>query len=234
MTADQIIAQFEILIQDSLDQTTELFLLNQVKNTFESSRLWALLQRLDTSQTASTGDTYQTPHTLPGDFALPSPRGIYAASDLIPYIQVPFESQIDFQAITYVYFIDYFAQKFYLAGTPGQSGPIKFFYRAYSPQLDLVVNGGQPWIFPTRFHPILPYLMAIKYFAVDQGDKSRAWDDRWTTFADEIRQTMIEWDDQLQMLALQNESQNLGRDISGYPNIIDMDTGGGSGSSMFG
>lgn len=232
MTADEILSQFEELIQDSLDQTTELFLLNEVKNTIEQERLYAKLRRLNVSQTASPGDTFQTMKALPDDFSMPSPRGIYVGTDLIPYGLVNFESQIAFQAITYSYYIDYYASQFALCGSVSMSGIIKFFYQAFSPELALVADGGQPWIFPTRFHPRLVYEMAIKYFAIDQGDKSRAWDDRWTAWAKLLKEQMASWDDSLQMPALQNEA-NMFVDPSTFPTIIDMGQGGSPGP-MFG
>lgn len=232
LTADQILAQFEELIQDTLDQTTELFLLNEVKDTIETERAWAILTAKDTSQTANTGDTFETFKPLPSDFAMPSPRGIYVGSDLIKYVQIPFESNIEFQAITYAYYIDYANNQYALCGSVSKSGTIKFFYRKTSPLLALTANGGSPWIFPARFHPILPYEMAIKYFSVDQGDKGRAWDDRWSQFAARIREAMYSWDDSLQTPALQNEL-NLFVDPSSFPTIIDMDSGRGGGP-MFG
>lgn len=234
LSADTILVTFEGLAQDSMDQTTELFLLNEVKDTIEAEREWAILTGLDLSQSTSSNDTFQTPHTLPADFGMPSPRGIYVEGDLIPYRQVPYEGQIDFQAITYAYFIDFYNSNYYLCGTPGRSAAIQFFYRRISATLALVANGGSPWIFPARFHPILVYEMLIKYFAADQGDKSRAWDDRWGQYAQRIREAMYSWDDQLQSLALQNESETMVRDLSGYPTIIDMDAGGSPGASMFG
>lgn len=228
LSADQIIVQFEALIDDSLDTTTELFLLNQVKDSIESKRAWEWLKKLDLSQTASISDTFQTPHTLPSDFIKPSESGIYITGDMIPYKQIPFESQIKYQSITYVYFIDFLNQKFYLGGSPGRNGAIQFFYQAASPSLALISNGGSPWIFPAKFHPILPFAMAKKYFAIDQGDKSRSWDDRWTTFMQEMEEDMNAWDSELQTLAQQNDANMGGMvDFSGYPNIIDMDRGGG-------
>lgn len=229
MTPDAIIQQFEVLVQDSFDITTELFLLNQCKNEREASRTWAILIGVDTSQSASPSDTFQTAKTLPGDFFMPSPRGIYVGSDLIPYKQVPFESQIDYQSVTYQYFIDFYNGVYYLCGAQSQSGTIKFFYRRLSPQLALVAQGGKPWIFPTAFHAILVYDMAKKYFAADQGDKSKAWDDRWDTYMRAIEDQMAAWDDQIQMLALQNEVTAGARDVSGYPTIINMDSGQGFG-----
>lgn len=231
LTADQILAQFEELAQDSLDQTTELFLLNEAKDTIEQERSWALLHGLDTSQTANSGDTFQTMKTLPADFAMPSPRGIYiGTSPRTPYRQVPFEAQIDFQSITYAYYIDYYNSKYALCGSTSNPGTIQFFYSRFSPVLALTASGGLPWIFPARFHPLLIYEMLVKYFAADQGDKSRAWDDRWTAYAARIRENMYSWDDQLQSGALQNE-MNLFVDPGSFPNIIDM---GSSGGGMFG
>lgn len=231
LTADQVIIQFEALIDDSIDQTTELFLLNEVKDTIEAEREWAILTGLDVSKTVPA--VALTPINLPVDFGMPSPRGIYVKGDLIPYRQVPFEGQIDFQAITYAYFLDYYNAQYTLCGTPTPGSVVQFFYRRTSPTMALAANGGQPWIFPARFHPRLVYEMAIKYFAIDQGDKGRAWDDRWQSYATMIAEAMNSWDDQLQTLALQNESDTMVRDLSGYPTIIDMDSGS-PGGSMFG
>lgn len=224
LSADQIISQFETMVADSVDQTTELFLLNEVKDTLEAEREWEWLKALDTSQSATTGDTFQTPHTIPADFARPSSRGIYVKGDRIPYRQVRFESQLDFQDITYAYFFDFRNNKFYLCGKPGLSAPIQFFYQGSSPYLDLAANGGSPWIFPARFHPILVYRMAKKYFAIDQGDKARSWDDRWEAYEREIYESMTGWDAELISQAAQNEA-NMGAalDFSSYPTIIDMD-----------
>lgn len=233
LTADEILSQFESLIDDSLDQTTELFLLNEVKDSIESERQWAMLMALDTSQSANPGDTFATTHPLPSDFGLPSPRGIYVGTDLIPYKQIPSESQIDFQSITYAYFIDYYNSKYSLCGSVSQSGPIKFFYRRFSGTMALTANGGQPWVFPARFHPLLVYEMAIKYFAANQGDKAKAWDDRWSDYAQRIREAMYSWDDSMQTPALQNEL-NVFTDPASFPTIIDMDQGPGGGGVMFG
>ena len=221
MTPDQIIAQFESLIQDTVDETTEYFLLNEAKDTIESERAWAILTGKDTSQSESPGDTYETAKTLPSDFFMPSPRGIYVGTDMIPYKQVPYEANIDFQAITYAYYFDYYNKQFFLCGSVSKSGTIKFFYRRRSPTL---VKGGSAWIFPSQFHARLVYEMAAKYFALDQGEKARSWDDRWTIYANRIQENMNAWDDQLQTIPLQNEV-NMFVDPSSFPNIVDMGSG---------
>lgn len=234
LTADQILSEFETVIADSLDQTTELFLLNEVKDTIETERNWCVLKGLDQSQTANASDTWLTRKSLPADFALPSDRGIYIGTNPGPrYIQIPFEAQIDFQSITYSYFIDLYNSQYGLGGTVSAPGIIQFFYQRYSPTLALTANGGLPWIFPARFHPLLIYEMAIKYFAIDQGEKSRAWDDRWSEYATRLREAMVAWDDQLQSQALQAE-QNFFVDPASFPTIVDMGNGMSGGGSIFG
>lgn len=216
-----------------MDQTLELMLLNEVKDTIETERAWAFLTALDQSQSVSSNDTFQTMKTLPTDFGLPSPRGIYVGTDIVPYRQIPFEAQIDFQAITYAYYIDYYNNKYGLCGTVSKSGTIQFFYRKTSSQMALVANGGTPWVFPARFHPLLVYEMCMKYFTIDQLSKAKSWDDRWSLYAARIREAMNSWDDALQMQALQTE-MNMFVDPGSFPTIIDMGSGPGSGGTMFG
>lgn len=229
LTPDAIISQFENLIDDSLDQTTELFLLNQVKDEIELSRAWQWLKALDKSKTRATGDNWQTVIALPADFILPSPRGIYVGTDRQIFRQLPFEAQIDAQDLSYAYWLDPANGNYYISGT-GFSGTINFFYQKSSPTLSL---GGAAWIFPAVFHPQLPFKMAKKYFAIDQGSKVNAWDDRWDSFIADQEAVMNAWDDQLQMLALQNE-QNMAVDFSANPTIIDGMMNSPGGASMFG
>lgn len=233
LTADQIITYFEEAIGDSMDQTLELMLLNEVKDTIETERAWAMLTAKDTSQNANPGDTFQSMKTLPSDFGLPSPRGIYVGTDLVLYRQIPFESQIDFQAITYAYYIDYYNNQYGLCGSATMQGTVQFFYRRTSAQMALVANGGTPWVFPARFHPLLIYEMCMKYFTIDQSSKAKSWDDRWSLYAARIRESMASWDDSLQTTALQNE-MNIFADPTSFPTVIDMGNGMGNGGVMFG
>jgi hypothetical protein len=235
LSADTIISQFEESAGDSIDQVSELFYLNEVKDTIEAERNWSILKALKKTDVVPvySGNAMNSPITLPTDFALPSKHGIYVANDRIPYEQAPFESQIDFQDLTYAYFLDVANNAYALTGTPTIGQLIYFFYNKYSPTMALVANGGSPWVFPARFHPLLVYEMLLKYFPHDQGDKGKSWDDRWSQYAQRIRENMYDWDDALQMDALQNE-QNFNVNLGAEPNIIDMGTGGPPGSVMYG
>lgn len=224
LAPEDIITQFESLVDDSLDETTEYFLLNDVKDTLEADDEWAILKTSDESQTANVGDNYLTMKPLPIDFGAPSPRGIYVGTDLVPYRQVDFEERLRYQAETHVYYIDFANEEYALCGGVNPSGTIHFYYQKSSPAL---VRSGTPWIFPARFHPILPMLMSIMYPAIDQPDKSRAWDDRWEKFGTQRTSIMRRWNARIMREAYANSFR--ATDIDSYPDRISMD---GSGDVM--
>src|SRR6266404_3797208 len=104
LTPDQMVTAFESLVDDSLDETTEYQLLNDVKDTLESDDAWAILATLDETQTANAGDTYLTFHTLPSDFGSPSPGGIFVGTDIIPYRQIAFKQVQRWKDVTHRYY----------------------------------------------------------------------------------------------------------------------------------
>lgn len=229
MTPDVMISTFENLIDDSLDQTTEYMLANDVKDTLEADDEWAILKALDESQAATAADTYKTFHPLPADFGLPSQRGIYVGSDMIPYRQVPFEQRERYKDVVHLYYIDMANNQYALCGANNPGGTIHFFYQKSSPVL---AKGGPAWIFPARFHPIIPQLMAEMFPSIDQPDKSRAWDDRWNSHASKRLEIMRRWNARLLLQGQQNDGMPL--DISANPNIIDIDAGTSGGGVIYG
>lgn len=219
----------ELVDDDSLTDTTIINLMNAEKDLLEGEMEWAILKAVDVSQSANAGDSYLTMKTLPANFSLPSPRGIFVGSDIVPYKIIPFEQRIKWQSTTHRFYLDLGNGVYALCGSANPGGVIQFFYQKFSPALAFGVPPatGTPWIFPARFHKILPYRMAKKFFAIDQGDKSRAYDDRWDIYQNEILEMMRSWNFRLLKDASQNDM--MGFDTSGYPNIIDMDGGGGAG-----
>jgi len=234
LTPEQVIADFETKVGDTLDSTQEYILLNDVKDMIEQDDTWAILQALDESETANTGDTYQTYHTLPTDFSLPAPGGIFVGTDIIPYRQIPFEQVIRWKDTTHRYYIDMANNRYALCGVANPGGTIHFYYQKSSPALaaGTAPAQGTPWIFPARFHPILAQLMAEMFPAIDQPDKSRAWDDRWNVFSAKRLETMRRWNAALRLQAHQNDQMPI--DISADPNIIDIDADGMGGGSIYG
>lgn len=223
MTPDDMVAMFEAGVQDTLDPTYEYQLLNDAKDTLEADDDWAILNTSDETQTVAVGDTYLTTHPLPSNFAEPNPKGIYVGNDQTPYTQVNFEDRIKYQTSSYKYYIDYTNGVYGICGVAGLNGVIHFLYRMSSPVL---AAGGSSWIFPARFHKILPKIMSMMYDAADRGNKAYAWDDRWEAFADKQLSIMRRWNFRLKLQGNQNGNMQLNQ--SANPNVVDID-GGGNG-----
>lgn len=221
-TTAQQLAAFHILVGDTLDTTAEEDLLNEVKDELEADDDWVILKAIDTSQTAAVADDYLTMKTLPADYGEVSQHGIYVGNDQLPYLQVPFEDRMRFKDVTHRFYIDEGNGQYALCGKVSQAGTIQFPYKKSSRAL--TVSGNETWVFPARFHKILPYLMAIKYFAIDQGDKSRAYDDRWDIHSDKILSTMRRWNARLKVQGSQNRALSV--DLASRPDVVDMDGGG--------
>ena len=207
---------YQQLVGDSMDSVTEYNLLNAAKDKLEQERDWAYLMSLDETQSVATGDTYLSMKTLPSDFSRPMDSGIYVGTDIVPYDIIPFQDRIRWQSISHRYYIDLANSQYGIFGTP-TAGTIHFFYLKTTPTL---ASGISP-SFPERFHPILAYKMAQMFYAVDQGQKFIAWDDRWTAYYNEMFEAMSAWDARIQQNAQSNKRIIDRIDTRAYPDIID-------------
>ena len=234
MKTEELLETFEGLIDDSLDATLELQLLNTEKDVLESERDWEYLKTVDLTQSVGASDNYLTMKPLPVDslgnkiFGRPSERGIFVGTDLIPYRPIPIEQRFRWKDVTHRYYLDMANYKYALCGLGNAGDLIQFWFAQKTLPLANLVNLAvasstiiEP-LFDSRFHAILPYRMAMKYFAIDQGDKSRAWDDRWQIYSEDLHQAMVYWDAALKVQANQNSHMGMG-DLSGYSRIVDMD-----------
>lgn len=214
MLSSEIISTYQGLVGDTLDGTLEYILLNQAKDQIEDDRNWAYLKGLDQSKNFNTGDTYLTLKTLPADFSKPMESGIFVGTDVLPYTTIPFDQQILWKSISHRYYLDMANNSYGIFGNP-IAGPIAFFYQKTTPTLTASISPS----FPARFHPILAYKMAQIFFAVDQGEKSRSWDDRWTKMYNDLLDSMIRWDAALTIQGYQNASSDF-INYEKYPNIV--------------
>lgn len=195
MTGSECTTKFQNMVDDQLDGDFMYQLLNDAKDDVESDRVWEVLKYLDSSQTATVGDTISTTHALPTRFSLPIK--LIVGQDYDPYTLINFEDQRDLRDTSRAYIIDSANSTYALTGVVGATGTIYFFHTKYSP--DITANTS--WVFPSRFHSILPLKMAQMYYAADAGEKSRAWDDRWKMYYDQAMSQMAQWDAQLKMRA---------------------------------
>jgi hypothetical protein len=166
------------MVDDQLDSDLELQMLNDAKDEIEGLRPWEILKK---SVSLASGGT------LPTDFA--SDVSVYDASN-IEYKKVGQSNAYEIANMVNGYYLDLNDNKLYLTGN--NSATVTLYYQASS--VDLTTGS---WVFPTRFHNLIPVLMAKGYYAVDAGEKSRAWDDRWEREAEKILSNLFLWDDRL-------------------------------------
>lgn len=194
MTGEELKIMFEELIDDTLDSNLTYQLMNQVKNEIEESRIWQMLMKRDASNTAQIKLVAKS---LPSDFR--SVVSLMVQDDTISYQQIPFESRETFEDQPRKFFVDLVNSEFYLTGELAET---KTLYLYYQYATDDIITDASP-VWPDRFHTLIAYKMAIKYYAIDKGEKGRSWDDRWISFSAEMLEGMVRWDSQNAVEALE-------------------------------
>ena len=198
MNGQAIIDKFELLIGDSLDPDFSLQLVNDAKNSIETELQLEITKKLNSSGATVAGQTYTTSESLPSDFL--SPLAIRVGTQRV--YPIPFEGQIDYRDINGYYWIDLANDVYYLTGTQGSANTIYFFYQRETD--DLTVSTSPVW--PTRFHSLIPYEMARKYFAIDAGEKGRSWLPEMQAFYMELKRQIIDWDSKLKLNGMDNSA----------------------------
>ena len=200
MTDTAIIQQYEDFLdgQSTLSQALEIQLANNAKNKLETELKLQIHKKLDTSQTATVGGTYTTAYTLPADFFM-GVGTIYVS--IYPYREIPFEQREMYRYTPRVYHINYSTNQLFLCGTNAQSNTITipYFYVTTDITSSSITAGTTTVTWPARFHSLIPMEMARMYYAIDAGDKGRAWDDRWQLAYQELKNQLINWDTQLKL-----------------------------------
>lgn len=201
-----MITKFESMVDDTIDSTLALQLVNDAKNEIEGMIAWEQLKR-ELIFSVNTGYTYATAATaLPTRFALPV--RMVEFSSYLPYDKFDYDDLHARVNAPYGYYIDLANGNLHLTGTGHTAKTMYFFYTTYSADLE----EDDTWVFPSRFHSVIPLKMAQLYYAVDAGEKGRAWDDRWNAEYERKVQEMYSWNDKLK---LANRSQrNTSRAIS--------------------
>lgn len=189
MNGAQVIDFFENIIEDSIDGDTAYVLMNNAKNKVEEERDWEMLKKL---QTASAGSSAIA---LPADYR--TTLQIYVNNQT--YSQIPFEQKNLFANSALRWYLDFANSNIYLLGS-NITGTFNHFYKKTTDDID---EDSSP-VWPTRFHPLLAFEMAELYFAIDQGDRPRSWDDKWNTQKQLLRLAMVDWDTQLKRRANEN------------------------------
>lgn len=175
----------ESILDESIEETLFLTILNTLKDRREEMREWMFLRKLDTTKSAIT-----TAQSLPVDFR--SDRKIVVGTT--EYLPTSFEEQ----HLTHSqrYFIDFANSTFTLKGNP--SGTVYFYYNKTTPELTLSTSP----VWPERFHKLLAF--DIAGYIMNGQDA----DDLFSKMSPEnkgqaiaLDNAMAYWDSKLQMKA---------------------------------
>lgn len=147
-----------------------------VDDSMDQDTALALLNaRKDTVEDARDWSFLMATHSPSGssfDFPADYKRTVSLYVGEVPYAQVPYERRNEYQS------------------GPIPSGTI---VHTYQKQTDEIAIGGSP-VWPERFHKVLSFAMAASFFAVDQEERGRSWDDKWTGMAMDLYRSMVDWD----------------------------------------
>jgi len=201
MTGAQLKTMVDTILDDSIDDIFFYQLLNIAKNTLEDERTWQFLRKLDSSKTATGGDNSEVAIALPTDWR--STYKLMVGKDF-KYIQVPFDEQHIWRYTSSRFCIDVANSVFYLLGTIGASDTIYHYYIKTTNDIE----SGTEWVAPSRFHPILAFMVAGYYMnGVDADDIFARMSPENKIMAQTLKASMIAWDMKLQLEAQNDQIQ---------------------------
>jgi hypothetical protein len=193
MTNNEILIQFDELVDNELSDTLKAQLANTAKNKLETELKLSICQKLDISLTSSSSGTYLTPHSLPTDFFLLSKEFIYVGeSKLYP---VPMAKREEYKNDSSKFYIDYGQKKLYLCGTQTGTITIPYIYET----IDITATDTTSVIWPSRFHPLIPFEMVKVAYAIDAGEKAYSWLPEWTLIYNDLKNRLIDYDAQIKL-----------------------------------
>ena len=199
MNGQAIIDKFENHIDDAIDETYALQLANDAKDEIEDELDLEINKRLNSSNSTSVGQTHTTTAVNLGnitDFGSLIDGQIWVGTTL--YSQVPFEDRQNYINNAGYFYVDPYNLTLHLCGTQGSVQTIHVPYHSHT--ADFTVSTSPRW--PSRFHSIIPLKMAQMFYAIDGGDKARAWDDRWGGYYERKLNSMRDWDHKMKLNAL--------------------------------
>ena len=189
----------------TMDEDLFGILINLAKTKVEQSRPWVKIRSEDSSGAITAANTWQTTHTLPTRFAQPYPvkrrNGVYSSlilvssSEVLTPEEIQWAQRLEYQDIEGYFAIDYANDRYILTGSYARSYVPYWSFIQFSPSLD---DDGDEWIFPSQFHAVLGYLVAILEKARDYDEVNMANIAAYSPEAAAIVSAMTMWDTNLQ------------------------------------
>ena len=198
MNGQNIIDEFELLVGESVDETLELSLANRAKDLIELDRDWSMLIVEDSSKTRLTSDTYLTAKALPSDFLRDYKvfLGDTDSSDFHELDNIPFNMRRRYNDLAQAYYIDWANSNLHIAGTVDKTYTIYLYYVKQTPDIALATSP----VWPTKFHKLIPSLMAALYQKSIDNDEITA---RQALGHDEqarmLFDSMVNWDSSVKL-----------------------------------
>jgi hypothetical protein len=215
MTAQEIKDFVESIIDDSVDDTLFLTLLNVAKDNLEEDRDWMFLKAVDSTQSINPGDTYLTMKTLPTLFR----KILKVFVDDLEYYGIQFEDRIRYKDGQRKYYLDLANSQLGIIGTPAETKTIHQFYIKTTAELTLATSP----TFPARFHKILGFLVAGYITAgVDADDIYARMSPEHKIAANTLKDSMESWDTSLRLNAMNYSASPFSGGGGGGSNSIDI------------
>jgi len=169
MTAQEIKDRVENIIDITIGDSDFLDYLNEAQQDIFEERDWKFLESVDTSQTLSSSDDWETLKDLPSDFG--RMLGIYV--DDIKYIEVPYVDRQRYDNTSLRYYIDHLNSKFAFSGNTGGSYTVYMYYLRQLTELTALTETPS---LPTRFHRLLAFKIAISYLSDQEAEEGNVTD----------------------------------------------------------
>ena len=191
MTLTEIKTMAETLVDDVIDETISLQLLNDKIQEIYSERPWTFLIAVDETQHTSAGNLWEQSFVLPSD----CDSIIKIEINGKEYTPRPYSDYDACKTINHYYFI---SNALYLSGAIDASYPIRITYKKSAN--DLALNDAP--LFPSRFHKMLAYYLAADFYMIDAGEKGMSWHNEWYVKGETKLNQMRLWDAEQQTKAL--------------------------------
>jgi len=203
MTGEELYQMANDIAQDTIPETLFYQLLNVARNKREDSRPWQMLMAVDSTKTASVGDTYATSKALPTAFR--RDVKLMVGTDF-EYLPVPFMEQHLYRNASMRYFIDLANSVYYLTGSVNAAQTIYMYYLKTTTDFTSAnASTAGICVWPERFQPIMAFDVAAMYQGgVDFDDVSARMSPFNRAMAKELNDAMIDWDNQLKLRSMNN------------------------------
>lgn len=193
MTGAELVTKLENMTDDVLDVDFANQLTNDAKDEVEAMVVWEMLKKA-AQYVVPQGYSHGTVlGALPSDFALD--RSLIEVNSVVPYSKVLIDDLAEQQYNPRGYFLDLGGNALHLSGSNHGAKTVQLNYARFSP----TIEEGTSWVFPERFHRVLPLKMAELYYLSDAPDKSRSYNQEWAVQFERALKQMELWNDALKL-----------------------------------